>query len=786
MAKNSKSSGINLETKIITFCQPSSLPESISADGEVNSFINVPYLAGNADESGDSGSGVGSGTSSGGTSSGGSASYRLRIDTIPAGVNLPAKSRLLCVHAPASFPACRFYICLQSNGFISAVGDSGENINIAYWPSTTGGSGGLGRLKGAYPHGDVVTLIGERGMAWLVFDSEAATYSLQQRLPEELKPMFTMTSSALAGYCSVAGQRPRIQMSVELPDADEISEAMVANWISGDANTLPEAACVKVFEAVGKEVERYVAAVKRAGLLLTPVKGMVSLYDVLPSRPIVAEESLTPTLAIIDSHAWHAGRLNMELSLTMLPMSVMMSVAIGDSHRGWQPVFSELRAHLSEEVSRFVPTSAGKPDITPYAISRTLDSDGKRYPCFAFHTLAEDELKERIEASTGYQTVFAAGVKGATKITANLKKTADESGNFTPQFTPHFEDQQQLIPKGASLTDDGVILYGGSGKTSDESETFHELSFANSVMTPMPGNGVIYREVSKVGELPVMGIAMAGRQKGSAENSRHPLYAFSEDGVRLLTSDKNGVYGNARLVEAPGITGYGLCAETESGVVWISKRGVNIISNSSKISDISGLGSLENARAIPDRILYDVKSDTLLLIYPVGVELLDIKSGKRYLQEDLSLNDAVEVAGAICFSNNAGKVQIAEIARVSIADGGATGLSDDGSGSGSGLMMRAALPADLREDESLIITRALKLGNEFERKRVVEVDCGIYGNSELLLEGSDKLDHWHRISCGRSPLLAIHSAAWRYHRVTLRCATTAISGIRRVRIRFRQ
>lgn len=99
---------------VITLRPRSAMAETLAPDGEVANYKGVPFLdemIADSAQGGASSGGSGTGGASGsGGSSGNSSSvpaYSLEAESVAIGVNLPARSRLVAIHSPASASAGR-------------------------------------------------------------------------------------------------------------------------------------------------------------------------------------------------------------------------------------------------------------------------------------------------------------------------------------------------------------------------------------------------------------------------------------------------------------------------------------------------------------------------------------------------------------------------------------------------------------------------------------------------------------------------------------------------------
>lgn len=308
------------------------------------------------------------------------------------------------------------------------------------------------------------------------------------------------------------------------------------------------------------------------------------------------------------------------------------------------------------------------------------------------------------------------------------------------------------------------------------------MQLSNALLAPMPGNGVIYREVTRIGDTPLRAVALAGSAK-TASALRHPLIAFSDDGVRLLVSATNGdtlagaalapggvdapmaeaemAKGQYRVsrylspdVPADGIEGV---APGEGCVYYLTERGIRKISAGTTLADLyiwpdsmakdDEEGEEKNGRGtreVPARIVYDPASANLLLFYQYGVEVLETSARRRHSRVEMVAGDLFPWRGHLLTSSMRGEVEMLRVVRANVAD------SEEGDDAESTAFKGVRPQSPPISYTSGLTTRALKLGDCFEGKSVRSVDAGI-GEIYIVLEGSDTLTHWHAIARGRSP-----------------------------------
>lgn len=266
----------------------------------------------------------------------------------------------------------------------------------------------MGELRRGWASADIVHILGEKGIARLLYDPAAGVYVFQRSLPAPPAVDFSMEPAHMPGYTVVAGNRPKLTLSVEMPNPDEISQASVTNWLSGISGAMPEDAAQRIYKAVGEAIAEYEAAATAAGFFLTPVKGVASFGEVLPSMPTLSAESTPGARAFIYAAAYHAGSVNLEVSLTILPLQLRAEVELSEAQRLWSRHLGALRVHIAQSRGWW----AAKSDLIPSGVSSAEDVDGKRTPCFILRTRSLEDVMRELREISDFRTVHESQISG--------------------------------------------------------------------------------------------------------------------------------------------------------------------------------------------------------------------------------------------------------------------------------------------------------------------------------------------------------------------------------------
>lgn len=731
----------NKKTFIINLSRPTKSAEISCSDGEVLVYHNIPSLDSQDEDNSSAGS------DSGNT---GSSEEKLSysVDKTPGGTMLPAESQLIAIHRPETLHSGVIYIGLGCNGALSATLSSGAGaspVNIAVWPESE-----LGELREAHPYGDIVTLIGSRGMGWLIYDSNAGTYSFADCLPEPFALEFTMKPEVLPGYMNSSASLPELSVTIEVKRQTPLTETAWGDWIErGISGGIPAESREKVLTAVGAAVERYRKAVEEAGLYLAPVCATGALSEKISSETsVVMPPQMQKPDFIVESWQWFSETLYLRGRFTMVPMRLSASWRRGKNYSPWRSIFTGLTIYAGKE-GEFMAEGRG---ASAAGIRDYTYSDGTSGRAFYFKFRTEAELKAIVSRTNKFNRLADVNVSESISGVILICNVAgfDEIGSFSPDG----KLLAVISPRGGAVTDSGVILYGGSMRIRDENGENCEISLENKILSPSADCSVVYPEICRVSDSPVRGVSQGSRSRGASEAARCPLLVFSADGIRTVLSDSTGRYYASQLESRFSVSADFEVMAVPDGTVFMTNGRLRKIPFSSKIQTL--LDALPDG---VDKMYYEETCGMLILRGPGTTWLYDEDREKKVLLEELSLPRLVSFEGRLYCVDGTGDVCALSI-RVNVENaetvGNARRINNTVSTRSEG---------NSGSDRCGYITRALKLGDAFGCKRVWRVEspgCGVM----LTLEGSDDLTEWHIVARGVSPLGGIRAPAFRYWRVT--------------------
>lgn len=739
---------------------PSSLSELRCADGEVESFANVPWLSEAA--SADSDKEGGASSVSGATT--------LSLSSRAVGPVLPYGARLLAVHSPEALGGASRYLALLPSDILAICS---EEKGVQYLPAVV--SRIFGEVRMAIPYGDVILLICEKRCGWVIFDPADAGYRLSANRPQAPDVTFSLAPVHLAGYTSAAGAWPELSVAVDLPLELVGSETAVRNWLElGSASAVSELVRSRVFRAVGEAVERYMSEVRALGYYLTPVAAIASFDDTLPSRPAVVgtPAGYASPCARLAEWSYHAESLSMKINFSMTPLALSASFSVPAVMEAWKPQFRTLRFHVGEE-SEWRLLTDGKlsaSGLTAYTDPATGARDGL---AFRFPALPEGVPEERLRMAAPYMT-YRTSASVALRNAAAGSVTLPRPGKNAETFVPDWRDHTEAWPEGGTATDSGIVLFGGKcvpgtagniGMSASDEAT--EIPLEKSVLVSAPDRPYILRHLCHAGEGTVVAVMQGAGGRGPGDTGKHPLHILSTDGVRLLAADGKGGYMPQKLLSREGAVAGTLTAADSDRLYYMSSGGLRSLSMSSKTAEISG--SLPEGEWKEMHVMRG--ADALLLTGNGTAALFDLQQGESFPLEGMSLRGICEYEGRLLtLASDGTLLEISALRRhkaeqqtqpeSSAVLNDLNVLSDPNVPKVLNVLNDPKAPV-----LPTLTTRPLKLGSPFTFKRIRSV-TPLAPDVTLRLEGSDDLLLWRAIAEGRGPLRALRPAAFRFLRIT--------------------
>lgn len=707
---------------LIPIRQASSLPVLTAPDGEVESYANIPWLQQTAT-----------------TPSSSKKSVTLTATTSDTGFAIPGASKPLCVHFPPSFPNHCILIYIQANNGLGMKIDNANSQNLpASWPASTHGA-----LIKAVTSGDSIMLIGSKGILYLLFDPENTTYIPLPSLPEAPAVTVSLDRCDLPGYIYSEDADPTLNISIPVEASLNIPEVCIQAWITeGKTDDIPQLLIDRLFAAVEEATARYCRDVAAAGLTLTPFRYCASLKGHLPSYPALSTHLYHKPTALVTAWNYRSHKLSLTLSFSLPPLKPMAVFNASDLQLKWRPVFGSLEIHTAPPAS-WCASENGIPRVVSFASVFDPVTNRRLGRGFHFNALSQAEMTESIATHAGYTTRAAFNISTTSRLSAYVSLTQN-LGQFTPDYTEHKIITPTLVYSG----DAGPFLFGGMTKISDEFGVFHEHSLQNSLLPPLPDCPFIFGSPVVCGNAPLHAIARAPRYIGMAPSSRQPLFAFSADGIRLLSSRSDGLYRVSRIISSKGTPTTGCALELADETAYFSHSGLQILSSSLKIKTCFEQALADCFRDSPSQYLemhFAQDADVLLLKTPQSVILYDLlESARSDIQ--LSLPNIITIDGSLHTVDSTGRIRKIEFSRVYSAE---------------------TLPSQLRtisSGEASFTTRALKLGDFSAKKHLRSVECS--AGVMLQIEGSDDLTRWHPMAGGYSPLNALRLPAFKFWRVS--------------------
>lgn len=731
---------------------PSTLSDFRCADGEVESFSNVPWLSEAA-----------SADSEGGATSASDATT-LSLSSRAAGPTLPYGAHLLAVHSPEALGGSLRYLVLLPSDILAVCS---EEKGVQYLPAVV--SRIFGEIRMAIPYGDVILLICEKRCGWVIFNPADSGYRLSSTRPQAPDVTFSLAPVHVAGYTSAAGAWPELSVAVDLPLELVGSENAVRNWLElGSASAVSELVRSRVFRAVGEAVERYMSEVRALGYYLTPVAAIASFDETLPSRPAVVgtPAGYASPCARLAEWNYHAESLSMKINFSMTPLALSASFSIPDSMQPWIPQFRALRFHVGEESEwRLLPDGKlSASGLTSYTDPATGARDGL---AFRFPALPEGVPEERLRKEAPYMT-YRTSASVALSNAAAGAVTLPRPGKNAETFVPDWRDHTEAWPEGGTATDSGIVLFGGKcvpgtagniGMGASDEAT--QIPLEKSVLVSAPDRPYILRHLCHAGEGTVVAVMQGSGARGSGETGKHPLHIISSDGIRLLSADGKGGYMPQKLLSREGAVAGTLTAADSERLYYMSSGGLRSLLMSSKTAEISG--------ALPEGDWNDMHAvrgvDALLLTGNGTAALFDLRQGEPFPLEGISLREICEFEGRLLtLASDGTLLEISAIRRhraeQQTQPDPAAVLNDTNDLSDPNVLNTPALAA-----LPTLTTRPLKLGSPFTFKRIRSV-TPLAADVTLRLEGSDDLLLWCTLAEGRGPLRALRPASFRFLRIT--------------------
>lgn len=713
---------------------PSEAPDLTCADGEVESFTNVEWLQALLDNQK---------VSSGSHESSDNSSANYSVTSLPLGINLSYGSRLLAIHSPQSLQGGRRYIVLLQNYALLAMKPSGDGQYLLADTYTF-----PGEIISTACFRDFILIAGKNGMLFIVYDGESDSYFIPAGRPKAPDVTFTMQPTILPDYVNSAGDRPQLNIAVDLPDPEEISSTMLSNWLDkGSATAVNATVKSYVFRAVGRAVANYITEARARNVFLAPVKCIATFDDHLPSRPIAVgyPDSDNIPNAFLGSWAYHAGTLHLQLYFSLRPLELRASLNIDEDQQDWVSLFPTLKIYSTSETPLF-PQSPGNLEataLTPYTNPATGEMTGYS---FRFPGYTEAEKTRMLQSREDFRLIAQYPI--ATAAASNVRVRCPSSSD--PVYKPDYSDFNNCSPTSGIATDQGFILFGGTAGITEDGESFSNKPLGGSILSSDTKYPFLLRYFNYVSDGEIMAITATSAARSAAATGRHPVNILSTDGIRQLQADGAGGYLNARLLSRLSVTSP-LTASYADTTYFFTSTGLHSISLSGTIKYLGApkLSTEESASFIDsiaewDQMFVMGENEVLLLRGPGRTCLLDPAADRYRHLEEISLRQIVDFDGTLFTLSPSGNLQEIELERT----------------------VSPAAPAT-RTQTASILTRPLKFGAPFSGTRLRGVRSA---SSEvvLTLEGSQNLKDWIELGSGQGIIFPLHLPSIKFFRLRAR------------------
>ncbi|MDE5774561.1 MAG: hypothetical protein K2H86_08930 [Muribaculaceae bacterium] len=607
---------------------------------------------------------------------------------------------------------------------------SGENYStrrvLGHWDVSSSGE-----LLQAVEYGNIVTLIGEKRLAWLI-TSAAGDVSYRTTLPAAPECELTLSPELLSPYISNEGDT--VSLDIVVPtDADKAPYNALASWIEGgDGRGVTADVREEIYRSVAEGVGAYLSAVSACGMVTAPVMGFASLSGRLPGECQRVGEYQQPRLWI-ESWNYIDGVLRMSLRLTAVPCRPYAAVEVTEDNVIWSDIFGRIDIALSEPVRWWEMSRGDGVRVTGLG---NITYRGERKRGFMLYSKSESEYNAVLSGNRSYKP--AGSVSASTAVAGSVRLRRD---NDSADVYPDYSDHDRLRVTGGIATAEGPVLHA-----------------FNRIFTAHREFPVLYPVRNSICDADIIRLSESFRRRSATRSGRTPLLAFCNDGVRLVSSSGDGGYGLSQLLSRDVLSGRDALAVTDTSVVYMTVNGL--------VQQSAGKRKLLLGRSEADIVIADV-----MMRYSIEDDFVVMISGERgmvYQCADGKPGSMEIVLSGICECKNQvwgvdehGHLMDVRLERRRELSAGSD-LSDGLSGSSG----------------SDLVTRALKLGDPYNRKRIRSLL--VYGECESWqLDGCDRLDEWERVCSGTEMESGrLWLPAFRYWRIRLSVPdSTAIPGV---------
>lgn len=608
---------------------------------------------------------------------------------------------------------------------------SGENYStrrlLGHWDVSSSGE-----LLQAVEYSNIVTLIGEKRLAWLI-TSDDGEVSYRTTLPAAPACTLTLSPEPLLPYISNDGETVSLDAVVPI-DADRTPYDALASWLEGgDGRGVTADVREEIYRSVAESVEAYLAAVSASGMVTAPMMGFASLSGRLPG-PCQRVGEYQPPKLWIESWNYIDGVLRMSLRLTAVPCRPYAAVDVTDDNVIWSDIFGRVDIALSEPVRWWEMSRGVGVKVTgPGNITRA----GERKRGFMLYAMSASEYNAVLSGLRNYKP--AGSVSASTAVAGSIQLRRD---NDSAEVYPDYSDHDRLRVTGGIATAEGPVLHA-----------------SNRIFTAHREFPVLYPVRNVICDVDIIRLSESFRRRSAALSGRTPLLAFCRDGVRLVSSSGDGGYGLSQLLSRDVLSGREGLAVMNTSVVYMTVNGL-VEQSGSKRKLL--LGRSETDIGVTDVMMrYSIEDDFVVMISGESGLVYQCSDGEPGLME-IVLSGIFECQNRVWGVDEHGHLMDVRLERRREV----SNLSES-----SELSEESEGPE--ASEKSELVTRALKLGDPYIRKRIRGLL--LYGPCESWqLDGCDRPDEWERV-CGGTGMQSgrLWLPAFRYWRIRLRGADTA-------------
>ncbi|MBD5268813.1 MAG: hypothetical protein HDS45_04360 [Bacteroides sp.] len=754
-----------IQSSIIPLSIPSSLPDILAKDGEVENFMNIPWLSDeleNADNSGNSGNNSSKPSSN--------PAFQLALNFVEnSNITFPPASTLLFIHnAPASEELLYFF--RTGSGALGYIGAAdGRCVYIPGISSSLAAS-----IHTFLPAANFIRLISSSGISYLLPDKEGKDWIFAGELPTAPDLSVGETAAHVPGYTLTAGNYPTIRLSIPLSSTSDVSLPLIQKWISGeDSAALSAANSEKIIKSIFDALINYFRDAMNAGKFLYPpaviaAYGMPTYYGHITHHIPSLKKSTYTDLAdfpvSIEDFGWWNGILSLELLIHRLPLDITAILRTDENIEKWQLHFTSLALFIDEPAD--LTASGAFSDLPESPRNRRLTFSLSQKMTKALSTLREGN----ISGSRSYRLAKSTSTSGLRTWMTTIPRPSVNASSYTPDYS----DCNRYFPEVATHAGSDIISRGYA-EIFDETGECKRQYVTQSLFFSNSESPLFF---SRSSPLPCQKLLAMGTS---------PSVGFFEEAVRKFSFSSDGLKWGEIVANVPAISPE-ICP-TDAGTAFISSRGIEFLSLSSKISTLFSFSEIREAfeeSELASEIELTEGDETMIEAlrydYPGNALLITLRPMAEINRSILMIADLSPADAAPSFSlqerppvphnhhlhiiQNPGlcTLRIERKKSPNEVELQEEELQKEG-------LQKAELQIENGEKEIYFRTRPLKLGNPFRLKRISEINSDIE-NATAIIEGSRNLADWHILADLTLPAYALRLPSCRYHRITLRAPAT--------------